>query len=298
MATNSNLVMAIRRGLVYEGEVNFLRAIHPIPVVSLANFEDSKPFGRDALDGMVFREDSFDPVTRIRRGRFYVTDTRHDNKPRTIPVANVHNYPFGNHIGIKGLEWGPDGWYRPLTEGDIHQRARVCIIGNHDFQTAWRVIDVEHVFTGELLWTLKAKSTMGILPDLKERLDRVDNDHLVDYANITAAIEKLVDASRIHQAEPVIEVARETTRVILATWLGPDAKGKDLGDVINAVPADKRMVKWAACIISRLHPRVKSAEQEKQKKQENLLREISDEDAEISVHLIGFLLREINWAKA
>jgi hypothetical protein len=297
MATNSDLVMAIRRGLVYEGEVNFLRAIHPVPIVSFAKFEHSKPIDRDALalDGMVFREDSFDPVTRIRRGRFYA---RCDNQIRTIPVANVHNYPFGNHIGIKGLEWEPDGWYRPLTEGDIHQRVRVCIIGNHDFQTTWRVIDVEHVFTGELLWTLKAKSTMGILPELKERLDRVDHDHLVDSANITAAIEKLVDASRIQQAEPVIEVARETTRVILATWLGPDAKGKDLGAVIKAVPDDKYMVGWAASIISRLHPRVKSAEQEKQKKQEKLLREISGEDAEISVHLIGFLLREINWAKA
>jgi hypothetical protein len=53
------------------------------------------------------------------------------------------------------------------------------------------------------------------------------------------------------------------------------------------------MVGLAAKIINRLHPRGKSAEQEKR-----ALRQVIDEDAEASLHLIGLLLREIGWAKA
>jgi hypothetical protein len=150
MAVRRDVVMATRRGLVYEGSGNFLRAIHPVPIVSLAKFEDYK-----TSDGMVFREDSFDPATRIRRGRFYA---KCDDQIRTISVENVHNHPFGKHIGIaeaEGSTWNPDCLYQPFEpENDTHQNLHVCVIGDHKFQTTWRVVEIERIFTGELLWTL------------------------------------------------------------------------------------------------------------------------------------------------
>jgi hypothetical protein len=63
------------------------------------------------------------------------------------------------------------------------------------------------------------------------------------------------------------------------------------------VPVDQVGIKYAAGIISRLHPRGKSAEQENQARQGRQLRDICDEDAELSVSLVGFLLRELQWAR-
>jgi hypothetical protein len=64
--------LAVRRGVFYEGDNNDLRAIHPTPVVSRASCPFiTTPAGLE----VIFREDSFDPVTRIRRGRLYVGGT-------------------------------------------------------------------------------------------------------------------------------------------------------------------------------------------------------------------------------
>jgi hypothetical protein len=56
-------------------------------------------------------------------------------------------------------------------------------------------------------------------------------------------------------------------------------------------------IKSAAGIINRLHPRGKSAEQEKQARQGRQLRDVCDEDAKLSISLIGFLLREFEWGR-
>jgi hypothetical protein len=88
-------------------------------------------------------------------------------------------------------------------------------------------------------------------------------------------------------------------RVTLAAWLqadGKDAKG-DLGDLLKIVPIDCVGIKSAAGIINRLHPRGKSAEQEKQARQGRQLRDVCDEDAKLSISLIGFLLREFEWGR-
>jgi hypothetical protein len=63
--------------LFYEGEIGLGRAIWPSPVLSVATLvkepDDTKgiPEFHTLVTEFVFREDSFDPVTRIRRGRLY-----------------------------------------------------------------------------------------------------------------------------------------------------------------------------------------------------------------------------------
>ena len=73
--------------LVYEGSALMGRAILPAPIISAAVIVSSaasiipSPGTTQLLDiPLVFREDSFDSVTRVRRGRFY-----HRNISQPIP---------------------------------------------------------------------------------------------------------------------------------------------------------------------------------------------------------------------
>ena len=288
------MLLALRRGLVYEGELNFLRAIHPIPILTRASFaaNPAPDFGFHA--GKLFREDSFDPVTRIRRGRMYA----YGRNQTWLSSENVHNYPFGPLLDA-GPVWQPV-WYQPL-EGNKVPKATdpndaFVQLGDNGFQTSWRIVDVEHIHTGDFLFTLRAISLFGALPPLRDDL-RTKDGVAVNARPVTQALEKLVDAFRVQQPVPIVDVSRETARIILTAWIGSDAETKDLGGVIETIPDPKKLAKWAASIISRLHPRGKSAEVEKQASKGVELRPVIDEDAELCLHLTGLLLREIGWAK-
>ena len=292
--------LATRRGLVYEGEFNFYRAIHPIPVLTRATCV-WLPSGADwpACPSPLFREDSFDPVTRIRRGRLYV---RGDRPPQNLPAANVHNYPFGPHIGVGAGEWDAECFYRPIHQGDIAPATRLeaalIELGDQGFTTRWRVVATERISSGELLFTLRERSSLGALPILAESLSARDGS-LVAPEPIEAALEQLVDAFHRQQPAPIADVCRETARIILAAWTGAAASAKDLKDVIKRIPneSDKReALVGAATVINRLHSRGKSSERERQATKGKDLQPPCMEDAEASVQLVGFLLRDIGWA--
>lgn len=290
--------LATRRGLVYEGELNFYRAIHPIPVLTRATCV-WLPSGADwqACPSPLFREDSFDPVTRIRRGRLYV---RGDRPPQNLPVANVHNYPFGPHIGVGTGEWDAECFYRPIHQGDVAPTTRLeaaqIELGDQGFTTRWRVVANERISSGELLFTLRAIAPLSTLPVLVNTLPTLDGA-TADATAVRQAMDQLVDAFHRQQATPVVDVARETVKVILTSWLGASAHGKDLGKVIEGIPDDKPLMRWAASIVNRLHPRGKSAERETRAAQGVMLRPVVDEDAETSVHLVGLVLREVGWVR-
>jgi hypothetical protein len=67
-----------RGRLYYEGEMMAGFGIWPAPIVTIAearmmgtgNLHSTRELSLSA-SSVVFREDAFDPVTRIRRGRFY-----------------------------------------------------------------------------------------------------------------------------------------------------------------------------------------------------------------------------------
>jgi hypothetical protein len=156
------------------------------------------------------------------------------------------------------------------------------------------------------VFTLRGQSLLGALPEPATELpDQAGNplepDKLKD---VRDGLDRLVDTYQRLQPVPTVDAARETARVIVAAWVGKDAYGKDLGDASKKIPCEggkkpenRCIAHWATLIISRLHPRGKSAEQEKQEPEGVMLRSVVDEDAECAVHLIGLLLREFGWAK-
>ena len=288
---------ALRRDLAYEGDGNFFRAIHPTPVLTCAIWPGCAPTPvMPGCSSPLFREDSFDPVTRIRRGRFYVL-----TNPSSLILSpdRVHNYPYGPHIGVGG-GWQADGYYKPAGIGDLPDAHRIesmeLVLGDAPGRTLWRVVAAERISSGELLFTLRAIAPLGTLPVLVNTLPTLDGA-IADATAVRQAMDQLVDAFHRQQATPIVDVARETVKVILTAWLGVSAQGKDLGKVIEGIPDDKSLMRWAASIVNRLHPRGKSAERETRAAQGVMLRPVVDEDAETSVHLVGLVLREVGWVR-
>ena len=206
-----NLGIDKNNNFFYEGKADWGYAVWPSPIVTPAKIvtesegrlraEDRKTL---VADGMVFREDSFDPVTRVRRGRFYRAS---DHQPLEWYVQAhpaIPNEAFRADKGIikKSLDtfYRHTIWYQFST---AQKKQPLVLLGFKDRFTIWNVIDIESISTGEDLVTLKSCSSLGILP-------------VVESSEIPGSSRKAVMASlqifvdEVHRAAPasVIDRAR------------------------------------------------------------------------------------------
>lgn len=277
--------LALWRGVFYEGDTHAVRAITPLPVIS--------PVTGDLIDQeitgpKIFREDGFDPVTRIRRGRLYEEEAG-DPEWDQVTVDNRNTYNWKNLRPTRSFKsWVPESRTGSIIGSTIR-------IGSSDYMSTWRIISAEKITLGHVLLTLRANSLLGVIPEL---VDSALNNcgKPINSSPIKNQLDALVDAFHRQQPTPTVDVCRETAKIILTAWLGPQAAGKDLAQVISNIPNDWSIVRKAAHIVNRLHPRGKSAERERQAMGGRDLRPILNEDAETSVHLIGMILRDIGWA--
>jgi len=282
--------LALWRGTFYEGDSRNVRAIHPAPVISQAACDFVSIVG---IEELIFREDAFDPATRIRRGRLYVGG-RTSHSWDQVMVDGINTYNWNNlRPEVSYVAWKPS-----VNQQDILDH--VIQIGGDDFATNWRVVAVERLSIGQILLTLRAHSLFGVLPDLRAHLPDGQGNPLLQnkQSQVKSSMDRLVDTFHRLQSVPTIDAARETARVILAAWIGSKADTKDLQKVIAMIPKKMELLCSAAFIVNRFHPRGKSSEQEAQAGEGSILREPTEEDAETSVHLIALMLREIGWAAA
>ncbi len=279
--------LALWCGVFYEGNEHAVRTIHPQPVISPASCDFIADMGTPGLKDVVFREDSFDPVTRIRRGRLYVGGNGTHAWDQVV-VDGGKQYNWGN--------WGPEASYgRWKPDANLKNVIDFSVqIGADGFETNWRIVGVEKLTIGHVLLTLRATSLLGVVPELANVTNDKDGN-AIDIKPVRASMEALVDAIHRQQATPTVDVAREATRTIISTWIGQQAHGKDLAKAVELIPHDKVLAKWSASIINRLHPRGKSSEKERQEAKGSPLRPVTEQDAECAVNLVGFLLREIGW---
>lgn len=142
--------------------------------------------------------------------------------------------------------------------------------------------------------TLKAVSALGVIPELDKSKIAESNRKSVDQA-----IGRVLDSAFRETATSVIDQCRNAIQVILARWMlqeGANEKvlRKDLGDICSAVssqPFSKNAARDAGNIVRLLHSRGKSNVQETED-----LRLSGDEDAEIAIQAVAFILREVGWA--
>lgn len=289
-------------GLYYEGMGLMGFGLWPSPVVTIATIESQ--FGVAEAESRsiqleharnVFREDSFDPVTRIRRGRLYTRTPEGRNTWRVRPHP-----AFPNEVvyGVDGAGWLPKtlASFNPLDVSTLNlgpHPHRNVVLGTGRARTYWMIVDIERIATGEELVTLKARSRLGILPELDEqKLPPLGS------ASITDTYDKAADAAYKLGSESTIDRCRDAASAMLGGWLAHTTQNakdshRDLNDVSDRVFAqNKRLAGHAGSLIALLHVRGKPNEQAR-----HGFRRLSDEDAAAALACLGLIVRELGFEK-
>lgn len=287
----------------YEGANVPQFVVTPRPLISQAKRIDCSadwsnlPHGIDQTPfEWVFREDAFDPVTRIRRGRLY--EPCLPQPKRDCPV-NAHPDDFedklkaaNNQLRKTLVTYWP---CQSFTAPGQTMLGATLVLGQDSSVSAWRVIQVEKVVGNDVMVTLKALTAFGVIPMLDEK--QLSGQEL---KSVERALDRVVDSAFRETPISIVDHCRNAATVILSRWLvkqGAEEEilTKDLGDVAKMVerePYKKFAAHNAAEVIRLFHPRGKANEQEPKG-----LRIPVEEDAELAIHSLGFILREIGWAK-
>jgi hypothetical protein len=283
----------------YEGPAQTGVAIWPAQFISLATVLRSEGDYADVPAAtnlgnarLLFREDHFDSVTRIRRGRFY--NRASDAQPQLWAVQAHPALPSDSRlIGAGGLikkqlygfhDWAARANLRePLTEITI-------VLGVREAMTLWRVLGIERISTGEDLVTLKSKSNMGVLPEVaQDRLPEAARNRVME------AVGHVVEMAYRASPESIIDRCRDLSAIVLGAYfqeLVLNASHKDLGDLARIAKNEKRhLIENSARIINLLHSRGKPNEQSKRG-----VATPRDEDATLALECAGTIIREVGWA--
>ena len=293
-------------GLIYEGMSPAPeRPVLPLPMVTQAKLiEKSADWGllssgiKQNAQTWLFREDSFDAVTRTRRGRLFQSIV---GAPYPSHSARVLPHP---HAGLVGIE--TDGRVRAslniyiactqILDRPGRGRGSILALGNARSAAAWCIIDAEVTVGGDVMVMLKAQSAFGILPMLHEETVPQPARELV-----SQSYRKVLDSAFRESPSSVVEHCRDALQVFISRWLtsqgAPDsAKSKELAPLaadVEAKPYELVCVGNLARVVARLHGgRGKSNE-----RIDKGARELTDEDAELAVGSVGFALRDLGWAK-
>ena len=241
-------------------------------------------------DGIVFREDSFDPVTRVRRGRFYQVGNRQPLEWHVQVHPAVPNEALHADQGI--IKKSLDTYYRyPIWHQFSKCRKQPSVLlGVEDRFTIWNIIAIESISTGEDLVTLKSCSSLGILPEVESSK--------IPESSRKAVMESLhIFVDEVHRAAPasVIDRARDSVSQVLLAYFDLEGENaKDLGALTKDLEHKDRqkiIAVAAAKIVARLHAMAKPVEKTKRS-----LREICQQDAELAAQCLGVILCELGWA--
>jgi hypothetical protein len=286
--------------LVYEGSASLGHALWPAPFLIPATIVPSSEhvltpprFENLFSVPLIFREDAFDPVSRIRRGRFY---GKSESQPMEWQV-----YPHPAMATEIGKSNSVTGTLRkslftfssyPLTNAfrELGNQQLLVVLGSDVGFTIWSGIGIEKTVTGDELVSLKARQGIGALPKLKRgAIPEAGQEKVV------VAIEKLTEDIYRAGPESVIDRAREAVTAILGAYLqdhGTATPGRDLHELIKKLGNDTKIVAASAANIVRLfHGRGKIAVQEKLQ-----VRPLREQDAELAVQCVGTILCELGWA--
>lgn len=287
-------------GLIYEGVGNPDIPVVPMPSVVHAKIIE-KPADWKSLPspserfGLVFREDSFDAVSRTRRGRLY--QKKEGSQPEQHTVS-AHPYDRGLIPGFDKAARKTMFVYMSCTE-ILHKPNQglglVLALGSSHGASAWRIVQSEAVYSGAVMVTLKALSVYGILPTLD--VEKVEERFRL---GVQQALARVLDSAFKESPGSVVDNCRDAMQVILSSWLAQNGSadtviGNELAKIAAAIeiaPHKKISVGNLGKVCAKLHSRNKSNAQHQKG-----YRPILEEDAELALQALGFSLRDLGWSK-
>ena len=296
-----NVGIEVNTNLVYEGRTTGLGiGIWPAPTmlqVAIYSPETKNllpPRPNELLPNtFVFREDTYNTASRIRRGRLYQAGAAQPQEWQVMPhpampderrlirvVAGTLKKQLYTFSSIRLRSY--------LVSKEI--KRPVFVIGNDHGFTIWALVNAETSATGEELVTLKARQNIGALPTLhRQEIIDAGGDRALEF------IEKLETDIYGAGSESVIDRAREAATAICSIYLQSKygaEPGKDLGALASILQENKlEIAANSASTIARLHSRGKHAEQEKRN-----MRPIHEQDAQLAIQLLGTILCDLGWA--
>ncbi|MFA6903194.1 MAG: hypothetical protein WC236_08940 [Gallionellaceae bacterium] len=288
-------------GLVFEGHSSYgANLVWPSPNLTPAIFLDSSAKAFSTFDvgnppRYYFREDTFDPVSRVRRGRFYkypgstgATWWVLPSSQVTIPRSSVNDEGL-MHISV--VDYSSCAISAELKTLGIPYP--VVVLGKGSSSTIWAIINIETGFTGEEMVTLKARQSLGALPELD-----MEKLHVLKGGNVQEALQTLEDDYHLASPESVVDRANEAPTRILNTFL--ETKGRSSQDSLYKAITEagkleqqdkKEIVRNSAEIVRLLHGRTKYAVQ-----RDKNTRDVREQDAELAMQCIGIMLCDLGWA--
>lgn len=290
-------------GLIYEGSNNPDLPAIPLPTVTQAKLIEKPEDWNSLPDGLtsdafewIFREDSFDASTRVRRGRLY--QSFGTSQPSNHQVSRHPYDPFihSSNVGIripKSLN-AYTSCFELLSKPRKGMGATLALGGSMG-SSAWRIIQTEVLASRAVMVTLKSQSSYDILPEIDtQKIDEAFRPQIVQ------SIERVLDSAFKESPISVIEHCRDALAVVLARWMAqnggdPKVLGEDLAKLAEKIekpPFNMFCVANLGKTIGLVHNRGKTNVATTKG-----LRPPIEEDAAMAVHAVGFVLRELGWAK-
>lgn len=247
---------------------------------------------------LLFREDSFDPVTKIRRGRFYSQDLSESNPKTTMvmPLPGVESLPsYGSPVSLVRKELCIFKEERLRSHHIKSSSWPLVVLGWKSSPTFWKILQIENISTGEELVYLRSRSSIGVLPDLDLGKESFSSE---DESEIVTKLESLSNDVHVSTAQSIVDNCRDLAEVLLRSKVrqkDSTLKGKELKELIGLFeknyPSNFRLIPHYSQIIRQLHQRRKTAIQDKTE-----VKLITEEDSELAIHCISSMIRDLGIA--
>ena len=291
-------------GMVYEG----LSAPHvpsvPTPTVTQAKLIREESDWHNLPGGLhldplrwVFREDSFDPVTRTRRGRIYEPQPGQSQPSQHGVAPHPYEPALTAHIRQDGKV--DKSLYtfsscNQLLALPAQGQGLLVALGSDRAASAWRIIQTEVLANGAVMLTLKSRSPFGIVPEVEWNLVEERFRPAVE-----EAIERVLDSAFREAPVSVVDHCRGTLTVLMSRWLVQSGHENDAAIRLDLAQLASRMEKLemfcvakVAQVVAKFHSRGKPNEQHARG-----LRPLDEGDAELALQAVSLVLREIKWAR-
>ncbi|WP_125717401.1 hypothetical protein [Pseudoalteromonas rubra] len=286
-------------GRLYEGSCNSgIPVVNFFPLLPVEFIGVDKPNSISEFDGYrghIFREESFDPITKIRRGFIYRLN---DYQPVIWRVQDPGRKDLVESAWAKGAAQELEAISYQIDALSylrcLNKSPRV-VLGEEPFQSFWKVLAIETQFDGKPILTLKAMSSFGAVPELIP--EQLPDDCK---ALLITKVENVETAANRLGAIETVDACRNALSVVFGSLAG-DLK-LDLGAGISKrICLNKEkgnsngqdLLTHTAEIVRRLHSRGKANEMVKHE-----TRPISEEDANLALNCFWFVLVELGWAKS
>ena len=278
--------IAVIEGDYYEGNDNNLRIMNPrpmvLPLVVMGN-------SNQEVGSIVFIEDYFNSAARIRRGRVYIPGIQNSWYKGMIsplpPIFRAQSIANQNVNQVKAQVS-----YMSLNSSVMPTGTEV-LLGQKGSQSSWSVVLAEQDLSSGLVLTLKAKTFLGVLPD-------VDASALPDNnrQDILYALGAVVETASIQAPQPVVDACREAVyQMVKAAYpMSISNPADELGKMVLWLNKnDKGALGVTMELVRTLHNRGKGAVAAQYG-----TRPLSPEDANLAVSAVAFLLQDFGWAES